>query len=115
MKFSKLQVKGSEFILADTFTQTLSFEGREPGEGEIQYRCKQGNPSLLIKTSSGIKQGIVYASANKGKCVEVNMGQHHFQPEQITVMVKVDIMLIERALPLTWDRVGEVLLSSPAE
>ena len=43
------------------------------------------------------------------------MGQHHFQPEQITVMVKIDIMLIERALPLTWDRVGEVLLSSPAE
>jgi hypothetical protein len=34
MKFSKLQMKGSEFILADTFIQTLSFEWREPGEGE---------------------------------------------------------------------------------
>ena len=47
--------------------------------------------------------------------MEVNIGQHHFQSEEITDMVKVDIMLIERALPLTRNRVGEVLLSSPAE
>jgi len=43
------------------------------------------------------------------------MGQSQFQPEQIPVMVKVDIMLIEGVLTLSWDRVGEVLLSSPVE
>jgi diaminopimelate epimerase len=115
MKFSKLQATGNEFILVDTFTQTLYPEGREPGDGEMEYRCKQGNPSLLIKTSPGIKKGIAYVSANKTKRVEVNMGQTQFQPEQIPLIVKVDIMLIKRALTLSWDRVGEVLLSSPVE
>jgi len=43
------------------------------------------------------------------------MSQPQFQPEQIPVMVKVDIMLIERALTLSRDRVGGVLLSSPVE
>jgi len=71
MKFSKLQAMDNEFILVDTFTQTLSLEGREPGEGEIEYRYKQGNPSLLRKTSSGIKHGITYVSANKAKRVEI--------------------------------------------
>jgi diaminopimelate epimerase len=115
MKFSKLQATGNGFILVDTFTQTLSLEEREPGEGEIEYRCKQGNPSPPIKTSSGIKEGIACVSANKVKRVEVNMGQPQFQPEQIPVMVKVDIMLMEWALTLSWDRVGEKLLSSPVE
>jgi diaminopimelate epimerase len=87
MKLSKLQATGSEFILVDIFTQTLSFDEREPGEGEIEYRCKQGNPFPPIETSSGIKQGIAYVSANKVKRVEVNMGQPQFQPEQIPVMV----------------------------
>jgi len=81
MKFSKLQATDNEFILVDTFTQTLSLERREPGEGETESRCKRGNPSLTIVTSSGIKQGIAYASANKVKRVEENMRQPQFQPE----------------------------------
>ncbi len=71
MKFSKLQAMGNRFILVDTFTQTLSSEEREPGEGEIEYRYKQGYLSLLTKTSSGIKQGIAYMPANKAKRVEI--------------------------------------------
>ena len=34
MKFSKLQAAGNDFILVDTLTQTLSFEGRGLGVGD---------------------------------------------------------------------------------
>lgn len=72
MKFSKLLAMGNEFILVGIFTQTLSFEERESIEGELESRCKGVNLSLPTETPSGIKHGIAYVSANKGKCVEVN-------------------------------------------
>jgi len=111
MKFSKLQATGNEFILLDTFTQTLSLEGRGPGEGETESRCKRSNLSLPIQTSSGIKQGTAYVSANKVKRVLVNMSLPQFQTERIPVEVKVDIILTDDTLTVLLNRVGEVLLS----
>jgi len=111
MKFSKLQATGNEFILMDTFTQTLSLEGREPGESEGESRCKRNNLSLAIKILSGIRQVRAYMLGNKGSQVDVNMSLPQFQPERIPVDVKVDIMLINNTLTVPWNRVGEVLLS----
>jgi len=111
MKFSKLQATGNEFILVDNFTQTLSLEGREPGEGEGESRCKRNNLSLAIKILSGIRQVRAYMLGNKGSQVDVNMSLPQFQPERIPVDVKVDIMLINNTLTVPWNRVGEVLLS----
>jgi len=111
MKFSNLQATGNDFILMDTFTQTLSLEGREPGEGETESRCKRGNLPLPIDTLTGIKQGIAYVSVNKGKRVEVNMRLPQCQPERIPVEVKVDIILTGKILTVPWNRVGEVLPS----
>ena len=111
MKFSKLQATGNEFILMDTFTQTLSLEGREPGESEGESRCKRNNLSLAIKILSGIRQVRAYMLGNKVRQVDVNMSLPQFQPERIPVDVKVDIMLINNTLTVPWNRVGEVLLS----
>ncbi len=115
MKFSKLQATGNEFILVDTFTQTLSLEGREPGEGEAESRCKRYNLALTIETLTGIRQGRAYMLGDKLSRVEANIGLPQFQPEQISVEIKADIILIDKTLTVPWNRVGEVLLSGPAE
>jgi|GEM_PF-2990935 len=113
MKFSKLQATGNDFILVDTFTQTLSLEGRDPGEGETESRCKRDNLSLPMETLTGIRQGRVYMLGEKLSRVEANMGLPQFQQEQISVEVKVDIILIDKTLTVPWNRVGEVLLGTP--
>ena len=115
MKFSKLQATGNEFILLDTFTQTLSLEGRGLGEGETESRCKRGNLSLPIQTSSGIRQVMANVLGNKVSRVEVNMSLPQFQPERIPVEVEVDIILTDKTLTVPLNRVGEVLLSGPVE
>ena len=115
MKFSKLQAPGNDFILVDTFTQTLSLEGREPGEGEAESRCKRNNLSLTIETLTGIRQVMANVLGNKGSQVDVNMSLPQFQPEQISVEIKVDIILIDKTLTVPWNRVGEVLLSGPVK
>ncbi len=115
MKFSKLQAPGNDFILVGTLTQTLFLEGREPGEGEAESRCKRYNLSLAIETLSGIRQVMANVLGNKGSQVDVNMSLPQFQPERIPVEVKVDIILTDKTLTVPWNRVGEVLLSGPVE
>ena len=111
MKFSKLQAPGNDFILVDTFTQTLFLEERGPGESKAESRCKRYNLSLTIETLTGIRQVMANVLGNKGSQVDVNMSLPQFQPEQISVEIKVDIILIDKTLTVSWDRVGEVLLS----
>jgi diaminopimelate epimerase len=115
MKFSKLQATGNEFIPVDTFTQTLSLEGREPGEDEAESRCKWYNLSPTIETLTGIRQVMANVLGNKVSRVEVNMSLPQFQPERIPVEVKVDIILTDKTLTVPWNMVGEVLLSGPVE
>jgi len=115
MKFSKLQATGNDFILVGTLTQTLFLEGRKPGEGEAESRCKRDNLSLAIETLSGIRQVMANVLGNKVSRVEVNMSLPQFQPERIPVEVKVDIILTDKTLTVLWNMVGEVLLSGPVE
>lgn len=57
-------------------------------------RCNRGNRSLTIETLSGVRKVKACISGNKVNQVEVNMGLPQFQPEQIPVKVKVDIIPI---------------------
>jgi len=62
--------------------------------GKMSSRVEQGNRSLTIDTLSGVRKVKAYMSGNKVNRVEVNMGLPQFQPEQIPVKVKVDIIPI---------------------
>jgi len=62
--------------------------------GKMSSRAEQGNRSLTIETLSGVRKVKAYMSGNKVNRVEVNMGLPQFQPEQIPVKVKVDIIPI---------------------
>ena len=62
--------------------------------GKMSLRAEQSNLSLTIETLSGVRMVKAYTSGNKVNRVEVNMGLPQFQPEQIPVKVKVDIIPI---------------------
>jgi len=62
--------------------------------GKMSSRVEQGNRSLTIETLSGVRKAKAYTSGHKVTRVEVNMGLPQFQPEQIPVKVKVDIIPI---------------------
>ncbi|MCJ7669942.1 MAG: diaminopimelate epimerase, partial [Dehalococcoidia bacterium] len=57
-------------------------------------RAGQSNRSLTIETLSGVRKVKAYMSGNKVNRAEVNMDLPRFQPEQIPVKVKVDIIPI---------------------
>jgi len=71
--------------------------------GKMSSRAGQSNRSLSIETLSGARKVKAYMSENKVNRAEVNMGLPRFQPEQIPVKVKVDIIPI-LDYPLVIDR-----------
>ena len=62
--------------------------------GKMSLRAEQSNLSLTIETLSGVRKVKADTSRNKVNRVEVYMGLPQFQPEQIPVKVKVDIIPI---------------------
>jgi diaminopimelate epimerase len=62
--------------------------------GKMSSRAGQSNCSLTIETLSGVRKVKAYMLGNKVNRAEVNMGLPQFQPEQIPVKVKVDIIPI---------------------
>jgi diaminopimelate epimerase len=62
--------------------------------GKISSRAEQKNRSLSIETLSGVRKVKADMSGNKINRADVNMGLPRFQPEQIPVRVKVDIIPI---------------------
>jgi diaminopimelate epimerase len=62
--------------------------------GKMSSRAGQSNRSLSIETLSGVRKVKAYMSGNKVNRAEVNMDLPRFQPEQIPVKVKVDIIPI---------------------
>jgi diaminopimelate epimerase len=71
--------------------------------GKMSSQAGQSNRSLTIETLSGVRKVKAYMSGNKVNRAEVNMGLPRFQPEQIPVKVKVDIIPI-LDYPLVIDR-----------
>jgi diaminopimelate epimerase len=62
--------------------------------GKMSSRAEQKNRSLSIETLSGVRKVKADMSGNKINRAEVDMGLPRFQPEQIPVRVKVDIIPI---------------------
>jgi diaminopimelate epimerase len=60
--------------------------------GHMSSAAKPGNRCLSIETLSGVRKVEGYMSGNKVDGVEVNMGSPRFEPDQIPVKVKVDII-----------------------
>jgi diaminopimelate epimerase len=71
--------------------------------GKMSLRAGRSNRSLTVETLSGVRKVKAYMSGNKVNRAEVNMGLPRFQPEQIPVKVKVDIIPI-LDYPLVIDR-----------
>jgi diaminopimelate epimerase len=70
---------------------------------KMSSRAGQSNRSLTIETLSGVRKVKAYISRSKVNRAEVNMGLPRFQPEQIPVKVKVDIIPV-LDYPLMIDR-----------
>lgn len=60
----------------------------------MSLRAEQSNRSLTVETLPGVRMVKAYMPENKVNRVEVNMGLPQFQPGQIPVTVKVDIIPI---------------------
>jgi diaminopimelate epimerase len=60
--------------------------------GNMSSGAEPGNRCLSIETLSGVRKVEACISGNKVDRVEVNMGSPRFQPEQIPVKIKVDII-----------------------
>lgn len=60
--------------------------------GKISPQASLSTCSLTVETLSGVKRVKAYISGNKVNRAEVNMGSPQFQPEQIPVKIKVDII-----------------------
>ena len=75
-------------------------------------RAGQSDCSLTIETLSGVRKVKAHMSGNKVNRVEVNMGLPQFQPEQIPVKVKVDIIpILEYPLVIDGKKLTLSLLS----
>ncbi len=61
---------------------------------KMSLRAEQSNRSLTVETLPGVRMVKAYMPGNKVNRVEVNMGLPQFQPGQIPVTVKVDIIPI---------------------
>jgi diaminopimelate epimerase len=85
---SEAEVSGNGLRCFAKYVIERGFSIKMSSQGE-QYNC-----SLAIETLSGIRKAKAYMSGNKVNRVEVNMGLPQFQPEQIPVKVKVDIIPI---------------------
>ncbi len=80
--------------------------------GKMSSRVEQGNRSLTIDTLSGVREIKAYMSGNKVNRVQVNMGLPQFQPKQIPVKVKVDIIpVLDYPLVINGKELTLVLLS----
>jgi len=62
--------------------------------GKMSSRAELSNLYLAIETLAGVRKVKAYMSGNKANRVEVDMGLPQFQPEQVPVKIKVDIIPI---------------------
>ena len=89
---SEAEVSGNGLRCFARYAIEKGLVGKMSSRAESQ--CNRGNLSLTIETLSGVRKVKAYMSGNKVNRAEVNMGLPRFQPEQIPVKVKVDIIPI---------------------
>jgi len=80
--------------------------------GKMSSRAELSNLYLAIETLAGVRKVKAYMSGNKVNRVEVDMGLPQFQPEQVPVKIKVDIIpILDYALAINGKELTLALLS----
>jgi diaminopimelate epimerase len=95
---SEAEVSGNGLRCFAKYAIEKGLTGSAPSEVE-----PGGSRSLSIETLSGVRKVVAYMSGNRVSRAEVNMGLPRFEPEQIPVKVKVDIIPVLN-YPLVIDR-----------
>jgi len=113
LKMRIFNADGSEAEVSGNGLRCFAKYAIEKGlSGKISSRVEQGNCSLTIDTLSGVRKVKAYMSGNKVNRIEVKMGLPQFQPEQISVKVKVDIIpILNYLLPINGEELTLAILS----
>jgi diaminopimelate epimerase len=95
LKMRILNSDGSEAEVSGNGLRCLAKYAIEKGlSGKMSSRAELSNIYLAIETLAGVRKVKAYMSGNKVNRVEVDMGLPQFQPEQVPVKIKVDIIPI---------------------
>lgn len=113
LKMRILNSDGSEAEVSGNGLRCLAKYAIEKGlTGKMSPSAERSNLYLAIETLAGIRKIKAYMSGNKVNQVEVDMGLPQFQPEQIPVEAKVDIIpLLDYALVISGKELTLSLLS----
>jgi diaminopimelate epimerase len=113
LKMRILNSDGSEAEVSGNGLRCFAKYAIEKGlTGKMSPSAERNNLYLAIETLAGIRKIKAYMSGNKVNQVEVDMGLPQFQPVQIPVKVKVDIIpILEYALVISGKELTLALLS----
>jgi diaminopimelate epimerase len=93
LKMRLFNADGSEAEVSGNGLRCFARYAIEKGlVGNVPAREEPGNLRLSIETLAGVRKVEAHMSGNKVSRVEVNMGSPRFQPEQIPINAKVDII-----------------------
>ncbi|MBA7679849.1 Diaminopimelate epimerase [subsurface metagenome] len=80
--------------------------------GKVSLQAERDNPCLTIETLSGLRKAKASISGGKVSEVDVSMGVPQFQPDQIPIKAKVDIIpILDYHLPIGERRLAVSILS----
>jgi diaminopimelate epimerase len=113
LKMRILNSDGSEAEVSGNGLRCFAKYAIEKGlTGKMSPSAERNNLYLAIETLAGIRKIKAYMSGNKVNQVEVDMGLPQFQPVQIPVKVKVDIIpILDYALVISGKELTLALLS----
>jgi diaminopimelate epimerase len=113
LKMRILNSDGSEAEVSGNGLRCLAKYAIEKGlTDKMSPSAERSNLYLAIETLAGIRKIKAYMLGNKVNQVEVDMGLPQFQPEQIPVKVKVDIIpILDYALVISGKELTLALLS----
>jgi len=95
LKMRILNSDGSEAEVSGNGLRCFAKYSIEKGlTGKMSSQAELSNLYLAIETLAGVRKVKAYISGNKVNRVKVDMGLPQFQPEQIPVKIKVDIIPI---------------------
>jgi len=113
LKMRILNSDGSEAEVCGNGLRCFAKYAIEKGlTGKMSSRAELSNLYLAIETLAGVRKVKAYMSGNKVNRVEVDMGLPQFQPEQVPVKIKVDIIpILDYALVINGKELTLALLS----
>jgi diaminopimelate epimerase len=113
LKMRILNSDGSEAEVSGNGLRCFAKYAVEKGlTGKMSSQAELSNLYLAIETLAGVRKVKAYMSGNKVNRVEVDMGLPQFQPEQVPVKIKVDIIpILDYALVINGKELALAILS----